>query len=474
MRASATRAAQFWMALGPRLLPFADAASDALPLPRLLRLSLFQVSVGMAIVLLNGTLNRVMIVELGVPASLVALMIALPVAFAPLRALIGFRSDQHRSYLGWRRVPYIWFGTLLQFGGLAIMPFALILLSGDTTGPLWVGQAAAALAFLLVGAGMHTSQTAGIALATDLAPEASRPRVVALLYVMLLFGTLGSAFLFSVLLREFSQILLIQVIQGAALATLVINVLSLWRQEPRRPDLTRHDLPRQPFRAAWSELVGNPVSRRLLIAVGCGSAAFSMQDVLLEPFGAEVLGLAVSETTLLTGVFACGSLLAFALAGARLHKGTNVFRLCGIGLLAGVIGFTGVIFAAPLSSTPLFCSGVFAIGVGTGLFSVGTLVAAMEIGDTRARGLTLGAWGGVQATAIGIGIGVGGILRDITASLAASGVLGSALSGPEVGYSVVYHIEILLLFATLVIVGPLVGLGYRAQSGRIGLAGMPG
>ena len=86
--------------VGPRFLPFADAASTELPLGRLLRLSLFQVSVGMAVVLLNGTLNRVMIVELGVPTWLVALMVSLPLVFAPLRALIGFRSDTHRSVLG--------------------------------------------------------------------------------------------------------------------------------------------------------------------------------------------------------------------------------------------------------------------------------------------------------------------------------------------------------------------------------------
>ena len=96
----------------------ASSGDADLPLARLLRLALFQVSVGMTIVLLNGTLNRVMIVELGTPAWLVAPMIALPVLIAPFRALIGHRSDTHRSVLGWRRVPYIWFGTLMQFGGL--------------------------------------------------------------------------------------------------------------------------------------------------------------------------------------------------------------------------------------------------------------------------------------------------------------------------------------------------------------------
>jgi hypothetical protein len=132
-----------WKSLGPRYLPFADAATEDLPLGRLMRLSMFQWSIGMAAVLLTGTLNRVMIVELGVPTSLVALMMAIPVLAAPFRALIGHRSDTYKSALGVRRVPYIWLGTILQFGGLAIMPFALLLLQSQTTGPEWAGPAGA-------------------------------------------------------------------------------------------------------------------------------------------------------------------------------------------------------------------------------------------------------------------------------------------------------------------------------------------
>ena len=173
-----------WARLGPRFLPFADVATADLPLSRLLRLSLFQVSVGMALALLVGALNRVMIVELHVPAALEAVMVALPVLWAPLRALIGFRSDTHRSALGWKRVPFIWLGTIVHFGGLAIMPFALLVLSGGGNAgqwPVWIGQAGAALAFLLVGAGLHTTQTAGLALATDLAPVESHPKIVGLM-----------------------------------------------------------------------------------------------------------------------------------------------------------------------------------------------------------------------------------------------------------------------------------------------------
>ena len=468
---------QGWARLGPGFLPFADAASPELPLPRLLRLALFQVSVGMALVLLTGTLNRVMIVELNVPAWLVALMVSLPLLFAPFRALVGFRSDTHRSHLGWRRVPYIWIGTLLQFGGLAIMPFALLVLSGDGNGPVWVGQAGAALAFLLVGAGLHTTQTAGLALAADLAPAASRPRVVALLYVMLLVGMVGSALLFGVLLRDFSHVKLIQVIQGTAVATVALNVFALWKQEARDPSRTRHDQPRPAFLDAWRDFVRSGRSSRFLVAVGLGTAAFSMQDILLEPYGGEILGLPVGATTVLTGILAGGTLAAFALAARALGRGADPYRLAAFGAVAGLGAFAAVIFSAPLDSALLFRIGTALIGFGGGLFAVGTLTAAMSLDHGGRSGLALGAWGAVQASAAGVAIALGGAIRDFVAMLGAKGALGPALSAPEVGYSVVYHIEIALLFATLVAIGPLVRSARPASAHtpatRFGLAEFP-
>ena len=181
--------------IAPKYLPFADVATEEVPLSRLLRLSLFQVTVGMALVLLVGTLNRVMIVELAVPASLVAIMLSLPLVFAPFRTLIGHKSDTHVSALGWRRVPFIWKGTMYQFGGFAVMPFALLVLSGygeSVDAPRWIGQASAGLAFLMVGAGVHIVQTVGLALATDLVREEDHPKVVGLMYVMLLWEWLSA------------------------------------------------------------------------------------------------------------------------------------------------------------------------------------------------------------------------------------------------------------------------------------------
>jgi BCD family chlorophyll transporter-like MFS transporter len=474
-----------WTQIATRYLPFADAASPDLPLARLARLALFQVSVGMATALMVGTLNRVMIVELGVGAWLVALMVALPLLVAPLRALVGFRSDTHRSFLGWKRVPFIWFGTLLQFGGLAIMPFALILLTGTTPLQLWSGHAAAALAFLLAGAGLQTAQTAGLALATDLASEASRPRVVALMYVMLLLGMLGAAAVFGVALAEYSHTRLVQVVQGAAVATVLLNGIALWKQEPRsaRRPRAAAETQREDFRATWARFAGQPRTKRFLVAVGLGTAAFSMQDIILEPYGAEVLNLPVGATTLLTALMAGGAIAAFALAARRLARGADPYRVAAGGAVVGLAAFSAVIFADPLASPLLFRAGAVLIGFGAGLFSVGTLTAAMGL-DTPAadgrnhHGLVLGAWGAVQACCAGAAIALGGVLRDAVNGLAHAGLLGEALAGPGAGYGVVYHLELLLLFATLIAVGPLVRRASAAprpaSPEKFGLADLPG
>jgi BCD family chlorophyll transporter-like MFS transporter len=474
---------RLWTRVGPRFLPFADAASVDLPLPRLLRLSLFQVSVGMVLALLNGTLNRVMIVELGVSAWLVSLMVALPIVFAPLRALIGHKSDHHLSALGWKRVPYIWFGSLMMFGALAIIPFSMLVLTGQGEGPAWVGHAGAALGFLLLGAGVHTTQTAGLALATDLAPADTRPRVVALLYVALLVGMVVSSLAFSALLADFSPTLLVQVVQGAAVVAMLLNGIALWKQEPRRPRGAVADVPAPAFRTAWRAFIGLPRARRLMWAVGLGTAAFSMQDILLEPYGGQILHLPVGSTSALTALTAWGALCAFALAARRLQQGADPVRLAATGALVGLAAFAAVIFANPLGLPIVFYTGAVLIGLGGGLFAVCTLTEAMGL-DVQAgtatglgHGIALGAYGAVQATAMGASVALGGGLRDAVSALVANGALGGALDNPVTGYGVVYGLEIVLLFITLAALGPLArrrAAPAPTAAPKFGLAEFPG
>jgi len=447
---------RIWSRWGTRILPFADVASKDLPLSRLLRLSLIQVSVGISLTLLVGTLNRVMIVELRVPSTIVGIMLALPLLFAPFRALIGFRSDTHRSELGWRRVPFIYRGSMIQFGGLAVMPFALLVLSGALNAalaPAWVGQVSAAIAILLVGAGVHITQTVGLALATDLAPEHQQANVVGLMYVSLLVGSIASAVAFGAFLVDFTPGRLIQVIQASAVITVFLNFIATWKQEVRRPARLMASPPPPPpsFRQSWDSFIAQNQAMRRLIAVGLGTLAFTMADVLLEPYGGEVLGLGVGATTKLTATFAGGSLVGFTLASQILSRGGDPFRMASAGALIGLPAFAMVIASAATQTPQLFTVGVLILGLGAGLFGHGTLTATMNYAPKEQVGMALGAWGAVQATAAGVGAAMGGTLRDVARPLRLSP------DWPEVanGYITVYALEITLLVITLIAMLPL-------------------
>jgi BCD family chlorophyll transporter-like MFS transporter len=478
--AASDRLVRAWRNVGSQYLPFADVSTHDVPLSRLLRLSLFQLSVGMVQTLFVGTLNRVMILELKVPASLVAIMLAIPLLVAPFRALVGFKSDTHKSILGWKRVPYLWFGTQMQFGGLAIMPFALLVLSeGGGRAPLWVAYAGTGLAFLMVGAGAHTTQTAGLALATDIVDEDKRPRVIALMYLMMLMGTLVSALVLEQLLEGFTAFKLIQVIQGTAVFTVVCNAFSLWKQEVRVRGVVEYQKgERRPlFADAWRTFSEGGQAVRLLIASGLGFFAFNLQDVLLEPYGGEILKFTVAETTALTAIMAFGAVIAFAWSANVMRANTDPIRLASQGALVGIFGFTLIAAASLSKSAFLFRVGVMMIGFGEGLFGVGTLSYAMNIRDASQHGIALGAWGAVFATAEGLSFAVSGVAKDWLSHLVARGALGPGISSPAAPYTVVYLTEIVVLLATLV---PLVSLVRREpgqetvdSSRSFGLADIP-
>jgi BCD family chlorophyll transporter-like MFS transporter len=345
-------------------------------------------------------------------------------------------------------------GTMVQFCGLAIMPFALLVLArqGEAEhAPVWLGLFGAAAAFLLVGAGLHTIQTIGLALATDRASVESQPKVVGLMYITMLVGMMVSALGFGWFLADFTPGRLVQVIQAAAVATIALNVVALWKQEPRGRS-NQHVRARDPsFAEAWSQFAAGGNAVRRLIAIGMGTMAFSMEDVLLEPYGGQVLGLAVGDTTKLTATFAVGGLMGFALASVVLSRGFDPFRMAALGALGGVASFATVIAAGPTGSTLLFAAGTAGIGFSAGLFGHGTLTATMHDAPKGQTGLALGAWGAVQASAAGLAIALGGVLRDVVALW----IPGDLYRG-AVPYDCVYTLEIAFLLATLALMAPLV------------------
>jgi BCD family chlorophyll transporter-like MFS transporter len=292
---------------------------------------------------------------------------------------------------------------------------------------------------------------------------------------MFLVGMAISSVLIGWLISDFSPLTLIRVVQGAAAAGLVLNLVALWKQEKVRPmSRAERAAPRPRFADAWADLTAGGGAGRLLAVVFLGTMAFSMQDVLLEPYGGQILGLSVSSTTLLTALWAGGALAGFLIAGRRLALGRNPVRIAASGLLSGIAAFCLVILSAPLAAPALFFAGALLIGFGAGLFAVATLTAAMTMpaAGSAGHGLALGAWGAAQATAAGLAIGLGGGLRDLVGGLATAGAFGPALASPATGYSFVYHLEIGLLFVTLAALGPLMRHAVAAPA-PIGLAEFP-
>jgi BCD family chlorophyll transporter-like MFS transporter len=248
------------------------------------------------------------------------------------------------------------------------------------------------------------------------------------------------------LLRDYSPGQLIRVVQAVAVMTLTLNVIALWKQEPR----SRLRKPGTPldhtFGQAWQLFCQGPNTMRRLLAVGLGTMAFTMEDVLLEPYGGEILSLSVSTTTLLTANLALGGLMGFAWASRVLGRGGDAYRMASWGAWVGLPAFVAVIASGPLASPILFALGIFLIGLGGGLFAHGTLTATMQMAPSGHIGLAMGAWGAVQATAAGVGMALGGVVRDGVALVSSSAM----------GYSVVYGLEILLLGMTLWAMKPLI------------------
>ena len=148
---------------------------------------------------------------------------------------------------------------------------------------------------------------------------------------------------------------------------------------------------------------------------------------------------------LATATLATGALSGFALASVVLGRGYDPFRMASIGAWVGIPAFLAVIASASMQSTLLFALGTGLIGLGSGLFGHGTLTATMQAAPPNQTGLALGTWGAVQATAAGLAIALGGMLRDVVASM----------STPVMGYTAVYALEVVLLIATIVAMVPL-------------------
>jgi MFS transporter, BCD family, chlorophyll transporter len=410
---------------------------------RLLRLSLFQFGLGFSVVVFTGALNRVLIAEEGIPASAVGWLLSLSLWVAPIRVLMGIWSDREKRTYGFRRLPYIWYGMMMVFAGLSASPLSLWFLSrtsqfGQGHTPFALSMALCTLVFFLYAIGSHISQTGYLALVTDLTPKQDRSKAVAFLWIMLIAGQITSSLIIGFWLVDFSPFKLIQVMQTGAVVFVALGIIAIYRQD--RPVQIEHD--DEAGGRKLLALLSTGTNRLFFLIVFVGTLGLTAQDVLLEPYGGQVLGMSVTETTRLTALWGVGMLAAMLIASRVVPKLESPLPVTLAGCVIGMVGFALITFTAQLKSIPLFAAGAVVIGLANGLFLISTLSLVMSLAETRTAGLYVGLWGLVQTTAMGLGSITGGGVRDLAVR-----VFGDV----AVGYTTVYTAEMVLLVVTFVL-----------------------
>jgi BCD family chlorophyll transporter-like MFS transporter len=408
------------------------------------RLGLFQFGIGLSLAPITGTLNRVLIDELRIPAVAVALLISLHYFVSPIRAMVGYRSDVARSKGKWR-TPFVVLGVMLTYGGLACAPFALILLGGNGVIPFWVAMLICMVIFLAYGAGINIVETVYLALVSDITPPNERGKVLSVLWGMLVLGTVVSAVIVSGLLVEYSHARLIRVMQGSAIVFVVLTFIALRRQERLRSDgtiIASEDISRIRL-SLWESirmLSGQKALMGLFGIIFVATMAFATHDVLLEPYGGQVLGMSVSDTMRLTALWGVTMVGGVGLAALLLRSKLSLTFLIGLGCTIGLFGFGVICYASDGALIGPFLLGVGMISLGRGVFLVGSIVLVMSLTDVNHAGLFLGIWGIVQAMGQGLGIISGGLIRDLVQYRTGNVVLG---------YTVVYSLSLVLLLGVV-------------------------
>ncbi len=397
----------------------------------ILRLGLVQTALGAIVVLTTSTLNRVMVVELALPAMLPGVLVALHYAIQVLRPRWGYGSD-----VGGRRTPWIIGGmAVLALGGF-LAAVATALMESHLAG----GVTLAVLAFILVGIGVGAAGTSLLVLLAKKVDADRRAPAATIVWMMMIAGFVVTAMLAGQLLDPFSLGRLVAVTGGVGLVAFLLALVAVYGIEgpaaeaavPLQGAGERAKPP--PFREALRQVWDEPQARRFSIFVFVSMLAYSAQDLILEPFAGAIFGLTPGESTKLAGVQHSGVFLGMLLVGlagsaiARRRFGSLKAWTIG-GCIASGIALFGLAVAGFVGpSWPLRAS-VFVLGIANGAFAVaaiGSMMGLVAKGRKAREGVRMGLWGAAQAVAFGLGGFLGTAAIDLTRALFESPVLAYA------------------------------------------------
>lgn len=407
----------------------------------IVRLGLVQTSLGAIIVLTTSTLNRVMVVELALPAMLPGLLVAIHHIVQLARPRIGHGSD-----IGGRRTPWILGGmALLALSGV-IAALGTVLMGSSTT----LGTAVSALGFMGIGLGSGATGTSLLVLLAKTVEPARKPAAATIVWFMMIAGFAVTAGLAGNFLDPYSPERLLVVTATVSIIAMTVTALAIRQIEPNHPphvDTQAHHDSQPDFSQALRDVWSESSARRFTVFVFLSMLAYSFQDLILEPFAGLAFGMTPGESTQLSGTQHAGVLLgmlAVAASGslAKTYSAQLLKRWVIGGCLASGVALLGIAWGGNHPGTWNLSANVFLLGASNGAFAVAAIAAMMTLasqGQSGREGLRMGLWGAAQAIAFAAGGFLGTVAVDVCRAW---------VNEPAQAYAIVFFLEACLFFVS--------------------------
>ncbi len=374
---------------------------------QIFRLGLVQCCLGAIVVLTTSTLNRLMVIELALPAVLPGMLVALHYGIQLSRPNWGFKSDTGGSRTRW----IIGGMALLGAGGFCAAAGVVLLQTS-----FWVGLSLSIFAYAAIGLGVGASGTSLLALlATATAPH-RRAAAATITWLMMIFGIAMTAGVVGGLLTPYTSALLLRVVGSVCIAAFVVTTLAVWGIERRVTAERQAEALR--FREGLAEIWAEPRARNFTIFVFLSMTAYFMQELILEPYAGLVFGLTPGQTTQLSGMQNGGVFMGMLLVGI-MATGLKLGSLRAwvvAGCLGSCASLCAIATIGAMNLAALLNPTVIALGFFNGMFAVaaiGSMMALAGQGKERREGTRMGLWGAAQAVAAGFGGLLGALLVDL-------------------------------------------------------------
>ncbi len=407
---------------------------------KVVQLAMVHVGTSITVVPVTSTLNRIMIADLHFSALLVGFLISLPYLLSPLQVIMGSWTDRSPLW-GLRRSPWIVIGGLMAAFGSYMTPHAVFLMA-DHWG---VGLLAALGAFTLWGVGVNIASVSYLSLVTDLSAEDAgwRSRAVSTMWTAMILSTILTSVALSVMLESYNESALYTAFGAIWLVASLLILFGASRIEA--PSGTAQVLTNQAANplTAMRLLAHNPTARRFFVYLLLVLISIHAQDVLLEPFGAEALGMAVAQTSRLTSIWGVGVFITL-IGGLPIVRRLGKQRSANLGALIAALAFSLIMVTGVFVNVYAFMGSVFLLGLGGGLMTVSNLSFMLDMTLPQAAGLYIGAWGVANFAGQALGNITSGLIRDAALSLT-----GNVL----IGYLTVFGLEVLGLLIAMRLLG---------------------